>query len=147
MRTATIVSVTSERQLELPAEFLSAMKPSDIYSVWMSEDSRFISIKKIYESLNENKDDFLGRVEKAGEIKLPTIMTQKLKPNTDYLVTQVTTDDISLEKVRSSSSLDDLFAKMDEIGDVPDQMSMAEICQIVKEVRREQAKKKHESHS
>jgi hypothetical protein len=36
---------------------------------------------------------------------------------------------------------------MDEIGDVPDQMSMAEICQIVKEVRREQAKKKHESHS
>jgi len=145
MRTATIVSVKENKQLELPPEFLGGLKLADLYSVWMSEDGIFISIKKIYDTLQSNGnleiDSSLWHVgiEKAGEIKFPEIITEKLQPNNEYLITQLSKDDISLEKIKGMSGLDELFNQMDMIGDNLEDVSMAEICEIVKEVRHERA--------
>jgi hypothetical protein len=45
MRTATIVSVTPNKQLELPEEIQQQLKPGDEYLIWQTEDS--ITFKKV----------------------------------------------------------------------------------------------------
>lgn len=49
MRTAIIVSVTEDRQLELPPEIQAKLNPGDEYMIWESEDS--ILFKKIQKPL------------------------------------------------------------------------------------------------
>lgn len=49
MRTTIIVSVTEDRQLELPPEFQAKLNPGDEYMIWDTEDS--ILFKKIQKPL------------------------------------------------------------------------------------------------
>ncbi len=61
MRTAIIVSVTSERQLELPPDFQAQLQPGDEYLVWTTEDS--ITFKKVCKP--ERFAELMAKVEAA----------------------------------------------------------------------------------
>lgn len=87
MSPETIVSVTSERQLELPPEVKAKLRPGDEYSISVTEDA---------------------------------IVFKKVKPEVD---------------------LDEFFRKQEQLPPDPEQLSMEEICEIVKEVRREMGSK------
>lgn len=50
MRQATIVSVTPNKQLELPEEIQQQLKPGDEYLIWQTEDS--ITFKKVQKPRN-----------------------------------------------------------------------------------------------
>jgi hypothetical protein len=45
MRPATVISVTADRQLELPPEIQSQLQPGDEYLIWQTEDT--ILFKKV----------------------------------------------------------------------------------------------------
>jgi hypothetical protein len=45
MRKANIVSVTNDRQLELPPELQEQLTPGDDYLIWMTDDT--ITLQKI----------------------------------------------------------------------------------------------------
>ena len=62
MRTAIIVSVTVERQLELPPEIQAKLNPGDEYVIWETEDS--ILFKKIQKPLQFS--ELRRRVEALG---------------------------------------------------------------------------------
>lgn len=81
MRTAMIVSVTADKQLELPPDIQEQLVPGDEYLIWKTEDS--ITFKKVHKPLTYSE----------------------------------------------------LSDKIDALGKDPDEPSMEEICQIVKEVR------------
>ncbi|TVP70190.1 MAG: hypothetical protein EA342_02005 [Leptolyngbya sp. LCM1.Bin17] len=49
MRKATVISVTSDRQLEIPPELQAQLNPGDEYIIWTTEDS--ITFKKIQKPL------------------------------------------------------------------------------------------------
>lgn len=85
MRSATIITVTSDRQLELPPEIQTALTPGDEYLIWQTEDT------------------------------------------------------ILFKKVQKPLQLNDLFQRIDALEPESDQPSEAEICQMVKEVRRRQS--------
>ena len=87
MRTAIIVSVTEERQLELPPEIQEQLNPGDEYLIWQTDD---------------------------------TIMFKKIQKPTPY---------------------SDLWEKI-QVEPDPDEMSMEEICEVVRDVRREMAKER-----
>jgi bifunctional DNA-binding transcriptional regulator/antitoxin component of YhaV-PrlF toxin-antitoxin module len=62
MRTAIIVSVTEDRQLELPPELQAKLNPGDEYMIWETEDS--ILFKKIQKPLQFS--ELRRRVEALG---------------------------------------------------------------------------------
>ena len=49
MREVTIVSVTGDRQLEIPPEVQAQLTPGDEYLIWATDDA--ITFKKIQKSL------------------------------------------------------------------------------------------------
>ncbi|HSM82155.1 MAG TPA: hypothetical protein VLS96_10735 [Nodosilinea sp.] len=49
MRKATIVSVTGDRQLEIPPEVQERLTPGDEYMIWITEDA--ITFQKIQQPL------------------------------------------------------------------------------------------------
>jgi hypothetical protein len=59
MRTATIISVTPERQLEIPPEIQAQLTPGDEYLIWQTEDT--ILFKKVQKPLQLN--DLFHRVD------------------------------------------------------------------------------------
>jgi hypothetical protein len=65
MRTAIIVSVTSDKQLELPPDIQEKLVPGDEYLIWQTEDS--ILFKKISQNITveqlQNKIASLGKDE------------------------------------------------------------------------------------
>lgn len=62
MRTAIIVSVTSDRQIELPPDFQAQLQPGDEYLVWTTEDS--ITFKKVRKP--KGFAELMAKVEAAG---------------------------------------------------------------------------------
>lgn len=62
MRTAIIVSVTAERQLEIPPEIQEKLNPGDEYLIWQTEDS--LLFKKINKPLT--LEELTGRIETLG---------------------------------------------------------------------------------
>lgn len=62
MRKAIIVSVTEQRQLEIPAEIQAKLQPGDEYIVWETKDG--FLFKKVQKNLE--LDDLLENVEKLG---------------------------------------------------------------------------------
>ena len=62
MRQATIISVTSDRQLEIPPEIQAQLRPGDEYLVWATDDG--ILFKKVQKS--PTYSDLLAKVEALG---------------------------------------------------------------------------------
>jgi hypothetical protein len=83
MRTAIIVSVTTDKQLELPPDIQEKLVPGDEYLIWQSEDS------------------------------------------------------ITFKKVQKIITFDDLQKKIKSLDQDETWMSEEEVCQIVKDVRKQ----------
>jgi hypothetical protein len=87
MRTAIIVSVTPDKQLELPPDIQEKLVPGDEYLIWQTEDS------------------------------------------------------ITFKKVNQPVSFEQLKEKIAQLGQDETWMSEEEVCQIVKEVRKQKKEK------
>ena len=59
MRTATIISVTPDRKLEIPPELQAQLTPGDEYLIWQTEDT--ILFKKVQKPLQ--LDDLFQRID------------------------------------------------------------------------------------
>jgi hypothetical protein len=62
MRSATIISVTPDRQLELPPEVRAQLTPGDEYLIWQTEDT--IVFKRIHQPLDI--DEIFRRIDAMG---------------------------------------------------------------------------------
>lgn len=82
MRIAIIISVTEDRQLELPPEIQSKLNPGDEYMIWQSDDT------------------------------------------------------ILFKKIQKPLAYSDLWEKIEALGSDPNELSLEEISEIVREVRR-----------
>lgn len=81
----------------------------------------------------------IARVTSEGKLEIPPEILQQLQPLTEYEIS-VTENEIKLTKTQKKLSLDELFQRIDEIDKLepdPNQPSLEEISEIVKEVRQE----------
>ena len=74
-----------------------------------------------------------------GNLKLPPEIRNKFSSGETYSV-MTTEDTITFKKV-AKFNWDELRKRREELGDDPEQLTMEEICEIVREVRRERSKK------
>ncbi|MFN6558630.1 MAG: hypothetical protein RMY28_002340 [Nostoc sp. ChiSLP01] len=81
--------------------------------------------------------DILVKVTAEGQLKLPAEIQAQLHPGDEYLAT-ITDEEIVLKKIsKPSVDLDEFLEKMDALEPDPNQPSLEEIHEIVKEVRQE----------
>lgn len=71
-----------------------------------------------------------------GILELPLALQEQLHEGDKYKVLMTDTS-IVLEKVSQPLTVEEWFQRVEELGPDPDQLSLEEICEIVKEVRRE----------
>ncbi|MGD1703231.1 hypothetical protein [Dapis sp. BLCC M229] len=71
-----------------------------------------------------------------GKLELPPKIQRQIKPGDRYKVS-IREDSIILEKVQPPLDLNDWFRRIEELGLDPNQPSLQEISEMVKEVRRE----------
>lgn len=83
MRSTTVISVTSDRQLELPPELQATLQPGDEYLIWQTDDT------------------------------------------------------ILFRKVQRPISLADIRLRVNALGVDPEEPTLEELSQIVREVRQE----------
>ncbi|NMG09563.1 hypothetical protein [Brasilonema sp. UFV-L1] len=76
------------------------------------------------------------KVTDDGKLEIPSELLEKLKPLTEYEVS-VTEDEIVFKKIRKPLTLKELRRRVQEAGSDPNQPTLKEISQIVKEVRQE----------
>lgn len=76
------------------------------------------------------------QVQAQGKLEIPPEVIGKLQPFTEYKV-PLTEDEIMFKKIREPMTLKELRRRVNELGTDPDQPTLEEISQIVKEVRRE----------
>lgn len=74
------------------------------------------------------------------QFSLPPEIRETLNPGDEYLIWQ-TEDTILLKKIAQPIAFDELFKRIEAIGNDPEQPSEAEICQIVKNIRHQRAQK------
>jgi len=74
-----------------------------------------------------------------GNLELPPEIRDKFSNGEQYSV--VTTEDTIVFKKVPKFDWDKLRQRREELGEDPDQMTTEEICEIVREVRREKSKK------
>ncbi len=84
--------------------------------------------------------DILVQVTAEGQLELPAEIQAKLSPGDEYIVT-ITEGEIVLKKIRKPLTWNDLSQIIEESEPDPDQPSLEEISEIVKEVRRERRSK------
>ncbi|MEY3867030.1 MAG: hypothetical protein RLZZ338_921 [Cyanobacteriota bacterium] len=77
-----------------------------------------------------------AKVTSEGKLEIPPEILQQLQPLTEYEIL-VTENEIKLTKTKKRLSLDELFQRIDETEPDPDEPSLEEISEIVKEVRQE----------
>lgn len=78
----------------------------------------------------------IAKVTSEGKLEIPPEILQQLQPLTEYEIS-VTENEIKLTKTQKKLSLDELFQRIDESEPDPNQPSLEEISEIVKEVRQE----------
>lgn len=78
----------------------------------------------------------IAKVTSEGKLEIPPEILQQLQPLTEYEIL-VTENEIKLTKTKKKLSLDELFQRIDETDPDPDEPSLEEISEIVKEVRQE----------
>jgi antitoxin component of MazEF toxin-antitoxin module len=71
-----------------------------------------------------------------GKLEIPSEILKQLQPLTEYDIS-LTENEIKLTKTKKKLTLDELWQRVDEVGPDPEQPSLAEISQVVKEVRQE----------
>jgi bifunctional DNA-binding transcriptional regulator/antitoxin component of YhaV-PrlF toxin-antitoxin module len=80
--------------------------------------------------------DILVQVTAEGQLELPAEIQAKLSPGDEYMVT-ITEGEIVMKKIRKLLNWNELSRIIEESEPDPDQPSLEEISEIVKEVRRE----------
>jgi copper chaperone CopZ len=78
----------------------------------------------------------IAKVTSEGKLEITPEILQQLQPLTEYEIS-VTENEIKLTKTKKKLSLDELFQRIDESEPDPNQPSLEEISEIVKEVRQE----------
>ncbi|WP_017295378.1 hypothetical protein [Geminocystis herdmanii] len=73
-----------------------------------------------------------------GKLELPSEISQIFSDGEQYSV--ITKDDTVIFQKVPKFDWDDWEKRLDEAGDDPDKMTIEEICEIVREVRREMKK-------
>ncbi|KAB8330951.1 hypothetical protein SD80_025550 [Scytonema tolypothrichoides VB-61278] len=76
------------------------------------------------------------KVTDDGKLEIPSELLEKLKPLTEYEVS-VTEDEIVFKKICQPLTLKELRKRVQKAGLDPNQPTLKEISQIVKEVRQE----------
>ncbi|NJP08926.1 MAG: hypothetical protein HC866_05100 [Leptolyngbyaceae cyanobacterium RU_5_1] len=77
-----------------------------------------------------------------GQLELPTEVRERLSPGEKYKVS-MTEDSIVLEKVQKTEiNLDDWFRRIEEVGSDPEQPTLHELADMVKEIRRDRKTRK-----
>ncbi len=76
----------------------------------------------------------IAKVNLEGKLEFPAEILGQLQPLTEYEIS-VTENEIKLTKTKKKLSLNELFKIIDEAQPDPDQPSLEEISEIVKEVR------------
>ncbi|MGK7919436.1 MAG: hypothetical protein AB4080_05445 [Trichodesmium sp.] len=71
-----------------------------------------------------------------GKLELPPKIQRQIKPGDRYKVS-IKENSIILEKVQQPLDLNDWFQRIEELGPDPNQPSLEEISEMVKEVRQE----------
>ncbi len=84
----------------------------------------------------ETNTDILVKVTAEGQLELPAEIQAKLSPGDEYMVS-ITEAEIVMKKIRKPLSWNELSQILEESEPDPDQPSLEEISEIVKEVRRE----------
>jgi bifunctional DNA-binding transcriptional regulator/antitoxin component of YhaV-PrlF toxin-antitoxin module len=84
--------------------------------------------------------DILVQVTAEGKLELPAEIQAKLSPGDEYMVT-ITEGEIVMKKIRKPLSWNELSQIIEESEPDPDEPSLEEISEIVKEVRRERRSK------
>lgn len=82
------------------------------------------------------KTQLIAKVTADGKLEIPSEVLAQLQPLTEYEIL-VTENEIKLTKTKPRLTLDKLFQLIDEAQPDPDQPTLAEISEIVKEVRQE----------
>ncbi|BAZ82772.1 hypothetical protein PN497_23435 [Sphaerospermopsis kisseleviana CS-549] len=78
----------------------------------------------------------IAKVTSEGKLEIPPEILQQLQPNSEYEIS-VTENEIKLIKTQKKLTLDELFQIVDESEPDPEQPTLEEISEIVKEVRKE----------
>jgi antitoxin component of MazEF toxin-antitoxin module len=78
----------------------------------------------------------IAKVTSEGKLEIPTEILQQLQPNSEYEIS-VTENEIKMIKTKKKLTLDELFQIVDESEPDPEQPTLEEISEIVKEVREE----------
>jgi bifunctional DNA-binding transcriptional regulator/antitoxin component of YhaV-PrlF toxin-antitoxin module len=84
--------------------------------------------------------DILVQVTAEGQLELPAEIQAELSPGDEYMVT-ITEGEIVMKKIRKPLTWNELSQIIEESEPDPDQPSLEEISEIVKEVRRERRSK------
>ncbi|MDY7004396.1 MAG: hypothetical protein SWX82_10685 [Cyanobacteriota bacterium] len=71
-----------------------------------------------------------------GKLELPPKIQRQIQPGDRYKVS-IREDSIILEKIQQPLDLNDWFRRIEELGPDPNQPSLQEISEMVKEVRQE----------
>ncbi|WP_234708693.1 hypothetical protein, partial [Kamptonema sp. PCC 6506] len=74
------------------------------------------------------------QVTTEGQLNLPPSVRESLQPGDEYILWQEE-DTIVLKKIQKLKGLSNLWQRIEQLGDDPEQPSMQEITAIVKEVR------------
>ncbi len=77
----------------------------------------------------------IAKVTSEGKLEIPLEILQQLQPLTEYEISL--TEKESLLQKKPKLNLDQFLAKLDQLEPDPDQPSLEEISEIVKEVRQE----------
>ncbi len=80
--------------------------------------------------------DLIVKVTPEGQIELPSEIQAQLRPGDEYIVS-VAQDSIVLKKIQKHITWADLSQRIEELGPDPNQPSLQEISEMLKEVRRE----------
>jgi hypothetical protein len=86
-------------------------------------------------------EKLIARVTAKGKLELPPEIEAHLKPYAEYEIS-ITEEEIALKKVRRRLTWEELKRRQDELGPDPDEPTLEEISNIVKEVRQELWSKK-----
>lgn len=82
----------------------------------------------------------IARVTAQGKLEIPPEVLAKLQPFAEYEVS-VTEDEIVFKKIRKPLTWDELSRRIEQLEPDPNQPSLQEISEMVKEVRRERRSK------
>lgn len=87
----------------------------------------------------------IAKVTLDQKLEIPAEILSQLQPLTEYEII-VNDEEITLKK-RPKRKIDDLRRRIDELGEDPEQPTLAEIVKIVKEVRQEMWEQKNAGNS